>query len=45
MITYCTCDNEYQDNKHGKKLRVQNPTNAPDGRTYRCTVCGKENKK
>lgn len=44
-IKKCTCTNEYQDKKYGKKMRVMNtvfkgksgPTNK-----YRCTVCNSE---
>lgn len=41
-VKKCTCQNEYQDNKYGKGMRVHNPvkqkTSGP--KQYRCTVCG-----
>ena len=44
-IKECTCENEYQDKKYGRKMRVMNPCKA-EGKIskckYRCTVCGRE---
>ncbi len=34
----CGCENEYQDKKYGKHIRVHNEFN----KGWRCTVCGKE---
>ena len=34
------CNNEYQDAKYGKHMRVANP--CKDGDSHRCTVCDKE---
>lgn len=36
-IMACKCKHEYQDQKYGKGMRVQNP--CKEGR-FRCTVCG-----
>jgi len=33
------CDSKYQDEKHGRGLRVMNL--RVNGREYRCTVCGR----
>ena len=41
-IMKCYCEHEFQDNKYGKGKRVFNQTAKCDGKTYRCTVCGKE---
>lgn len=38
-IKKCSCDHEYQDSKHGKKMRVFNKKS--DGRLV-CTVCRSE---
>jgi len=41
MILRCTCDHEFQDKEHGKKMRVFNRIKQGEkGDTYRCTVCG-----
>lgn len=37
-IKRCYCENEFQDKKYGKKMRVCNETTNG----YRCTVCGKD---
>lgn len=40
-IIYCGCENDYQDKKYGKNMRVHNPcseSSKPIG--HRCTVCG-----
>ena len=40
-IVKCTCKSEYQDKTYGAGNRVANSC-VTDGKTYRCTVCGKE---
>lgn len=42
-IVKCTCSHAWQDSKYGKGKRAQNKTDKPGGKTYRCTVCGREN--
>lgn len=43
MIKKCTCEHEYQDEKHGKGMRVCNKLAMAKGSgvrpQYRCTVC------
>ena len=40
-IMACSCKHEYQDQIHGKGMRVHNPASKkPVGITWRCTVCG-----
>lgn len=43
-IKECVCTHDYQDSKHGKQMRVMNPTTKKEGEKakYRCTVCGRE---
>lgn len=36
----CNCKHDYQDKKYGEGIRVMNV--AGDGKTAKCTVCGKE---
>ncbi len=38
-IKPCSCENEYQDTKYGKGMRLMNT--KKDG-NVRCTVCGAE---
>ena len=33
------CENEFQDQKYGKGMRVMNPTRVKIGIGFRCTVC------
>lgn len=42
VIKICNCEHVYQDKRYGKKRRVHNPTRGRVGKTFRCTVCGKE---
>ncbi len=44
MIKKCSCKNDYQDEKYGEGMRVQNPLKDPGKYGYRCTVCSKVNK-
>ena len=39
-IAKCECVHEYQDKRYGKGMRVHN-TCGRDGKSARCTVCGK----
>jgi len=44
MILKCICENEFQDERYGVKMRVMNPTRKKtptSPQEYRCTVCGK----
>ena len=39
----CKCKHDYQDQIHGKQVRVANPCkgcNTPGQTNVRCTVCG-----
>lgn len=43
-IKHCTCTSEYQDQVHGKNMRVHTQklkTKETDKPKYTCTVCGK----
>ena len=43
-IKHCTCVSEYQDQVHGKGMRVHTQklkTKETDKPKYTCTVCGK----
>lgn len=45
MISSCDCKHTDQDALHGKGRRVFNPckpSNWPQVKAHRCTVCGKE---
>lgn len=39
----CSCENEFQDKRYGKGVRIANTTAKQDGTSteVRCTVCGK----
>ena len=37
-ILECTCEHDFQDQKHGRNKRVHNPKAAGK---YSCTVCGR----
>lgn len=39
----CSCKHKYQDEKHGKGMRIHNPTK--DENVFRCTVCSKTRNK
>lgn len=44
-VQHCTCQDSFQDGRHGKGMRVHNRTkqNKSDAeRRWRCTSCGKE---
>ena len=41
-IMKCDCEHEFQDKRYGKGKRVHNEMVPKNGKTYRCTVCGKE---
>ena len=44
-IVKCNCENSYQDEKYGKRMRVMNETRKGEKNgesVYRCTVCGTE---
>jgi len=44
-IKKCTCNNKFQDQIHGKGMRVANECKSTKDATrkkFRCTVCGKE---
>lgn len=46
MIKKCECENKYQDNKYGHKMRVQNETKISGSGSKnktRCSVCCKIN--
>ena len=47
MIVKCTCTHKYQDETHGKAMRVANPTIKVSGDKiiHRCTVCHREQAK
>ena len=43
-IVQCDCANEYQDQEHGRQMRVTTPSNLDQAKgnfVVRCTVCGK----
>ncbi|MEW6482869.1 MAG: hypothetical protein AB1397_07765 [bacterium] len=40
MIKQCNCENNFQDERYGKGMRVFNT--AGKGTKLRCTVCGRE---
>lgn len=43
-ITQCDCQNEYQDSRYGRGMRVTTPDNIQQAKgsfAVRCTVCGK----
>ncbi len=40
IVLPCTCSHAFQDERHGKGMRVHNPT-VKEGRA-RCTVCKAE---
>lgn len=45
MIKKCTCQNQGQDDLHGRGQRVFNEVKYPNGSAeIRCTVCGKVEK-
>lgn len=41
MVQECVCNNKYQDERYGKKMRVKNslPEKTDRPQEYRCTVC------
>lgn len=41
-IFKCTCENKFQDETYGVKMRVMNSTGKDKAAGWRCTVCGKE---
>lgn len=43
-IQKCNCENHFQDDRYGEKMRVMNLTKKGNDskKVYRCTVCGKE---
>jgi len=43
-IVKCTCINDFQDKKYGRKLRIANYCVSSKHQTvpWRCTVCGKQ---
>jgi hypothetical protein len=40
MILQCKCQNEYQDKKYGKNMRVHTPIKKEN--MFRCTICKNE---
>ncbi len=45
LLGKCSCQNEFQDSKYGKQIRVMNLTKkrfTQDKGYYRCTVCTRE---
>jgi hypothetical protein len=43
MILQCDCQNEYQDRKYGKGMRVHNQRGKTNN--YRCSICLKDKAK
>lgn len=41
-IHRCTCRHAWQDAKYGVGRRAMNLTMTAGGKTFRCTVCGKD---
>ena len=38
-IMACKCENAFQDEKYGKKMRVHNQCGKDTAKEWRCTVC------
>lgn len=41
-LVKCSCENKFQDEKYGSKIRVANETTKKEGGRWRCSVCRKE---
>lgn len=39
-VLKCNCESEFQDSTYGKGNRLHN--SCSDGKSWRCTTCGKE---
>lgn len=42
MKIKCTCQHKFQDQQHGKGIRVANPITGKSQGNGRCTVCSSE---
>jgi len=42
VVQYCSCDNDFQDERYGKGMRVMNLMQGKKDDKVRCTICVRE---